>query len=195
LEFSHPFFLCSCALPYPAVQYAEMFTFALILPLLFLPCIYLWFLRRATAEAEAFAQLQDRLQEEEALLSNGGVTAAEILDSLENVKLVSRTRTDAAGESDRQVWLLPSSAPDASIGMNSDVKECCICMSDFAVQDEADLEGGLHVEGKENNCEDSTAKDPVDSTSTPAVTGADFVIKGGIVRTRCGHVFHKGVCH
>jgi hypothetical protein len=38
----------------------EMFTFALILPLLFLPCIYLWFLRRGTAEAEAFAQLQDR---------------------------------------------------------------------------------------------------------------------------------------
>jgi hypothetical protein len=167
-----------------------MFTFALILPLLFLPCIYLWFLRRATAEAEAFAQLQDRLQEEEALLSNGGVTAAEILDSLENVKLVSRTRTDAAGESDRQVWLLPSSATDASIGMNSDVKECCICMSDFPVQDEADLEGGLHVEDKE-----STAKDPVDSTSTPAVAVADFVIKGGIVRTRCGHVFHKGVCH
>lgn len=156
----------------------EMFTFALILPLLFLPCIYLWFLRRATAEAEAFAQLQDRLQEEEALLSNGGVTAKEILDSLENVKLVSRRQTDAAGEAERQVWLLPSSAADASIGMNSDVKECCICMSDFPVQDEADLEDGLFDE----RAEEDTSKDPA---ATPG-----NLAERGIVRTKCGHIFH-----
>ena len=55
--------LNSCAATCPNLYQAlsvyvamlEMFTFALILPLLFLPCIYLWFLRRATAEAEAFA--------------------------------------------------------------------------------------------------------------------------------------------
>jgi hypothetical protein len=157
----------------------EMFTFALILPLLFLPCIYLWFLRRATAEAEAFAQLQDRLQEEEALLSNGGVTAKEILDSLENVKLVSRGQTDAAGDAERQVWLLPSSATDASIGMNNDVKECCICMSDFPVRDEADLEDGLFDE----RAEEETLKDPAAATGNLA--------ERGIVRTKCGHIFHK----
>ena len=154
----------------------EMFTFALILPLLFLPCIYLWFLRRATAEAEAFAQLQDRLQEEEALLSNAGVTATEILDSLEKVKLVSRSQIDESGE--HQVWLLPHSATDASIGMNSDVKECCICMSDFPVQDEADLEDGLFEDKAEKS-----AKDPADESTR--------VEDRGIVRTRCGHIFHK----
>jgi hypothetical protein len=161
----------------------EMFTFALILPLLFLPCIYLWFLRRATAEAEAFAQLQDRLQEEEALLSNGGVTAKEILDSLENVKLVSRRQTDAAAgdNADRQVWLLPSSATDASIGMNSDVKECCICMSDFPVQDEADLEDGLLFD---ETAEEETSKDP-------AAAAPGNLAERGIVRTKCGHIFHK----
>ncbi|KAL3920106.1 MAG: hypothetical protein SGILL_003428, partial [Bacillariaceae sp.] len=142
----------------------EMFTFALILPLLFLPCIYLWFLRRATAEAEAFAQLQERLQEEETLLSNGGVTTGEIMDSLENVKLVTRTdattvssgnetntddksKTDDNNYSDtvveQEIWLLPYSATDASIGVKSDVKECCICMTDFPIQSEADLEDGL----------------------------------------------------
>lgn len=169
----------------------EMFTFALILPLLFLPCIYLWFLRRATAEAEAFTQLQDRLQEEEALLSNGGVTAGEILDSLENVKLVSRPPIDNAGE--REVWLLPSSATDVSIGMNSDVKECCICMNEFCVQNESegDLETGVHEDTRnisETNLSESSPS-LTDSSTTSSVSVDIKETK--IVRTRCGHVFHK----
>lgn len=163
----------------------EMFTFALILPLLFLPCIYLWFLRRATAEAEAFAQLQDRLQEEEALLSNGGVTASEILDSLEKVKLVSRPQIDDSGEN--QVWLLPYSATDASIGMNSDVKECCICMSDFPVEDEADLEDGLFDDSEEDSSKDPASSSSSLDSSPPITIGGER----GIVRTRCGHIFHK----
>jgi hypothetical protein len=198
----------------------EMFTFALILPLLFLPCIYLWFLRRATAEAEAFAQLQDRLQEEEALLSNGGVTAGEILDSLENVKLVSRTSrrnssnvggsaetiTLSSRSSDEdEVWLIPYSATDVSIGMKSDVRECCICMSDFPVHDEADLEDGLFDDRGNSNgrCQHRTARrrnssdeevndgranDPGDSDDDASFNDKK---ETGIVRTRCGHIFHK----
>lgn len=165
----------------------EMFTFALILPLLFLPCIYLWFLRRATAEAEAFAQLQDRLQEEEALLSNGGITADEILGSLENVKLVSRTQTDSDGGPERCVWLLPSSATNASIGMNSDVKECCICMSDFPVQNEADLEEGLQLDEETEpvSAEKNTMNMHANSVNAEAASD------NTIVRTRCGHIFHR----
>ena len=170
--------LNSCAATCPNLYQAlsvyvatlEMFTFALILPLLFLPCIYLWFLRRATAEAEAFAQLEEHLREETALLNNGGVTAAEIVDSLESVKLVKRNSFDDI------VWLLPSSATNASIGRRSNVKECCICMSEFPIQDEADLEDGLNDENAEASNSSSA------TTTTP--------IKG-IVRTRCGHVFHK----
>lgn len=202
----------------------EMFTFALILPLLFLPCIYLWFLRRATAEAEAFAQLQDRLQEEEALLSNGGVTAGEILDSLENVKLVSRTShrhsNNIAGSAesatssswssdDEQVWLIAYSATDVSIGMKVDVKECCICMSDFPVQSEADLEDGLFEERCSNNksknsrCQHYIARRNnwpdveinEDGTKDPGCSDDDASFNDaketGIVRTRCGHLFHK----
>ena len=175
----------------------ELFTFALILPLLFLPCIYLWFLRRATAEAEAFAQLQDRLQEEEALLSNGGVTASEILDSLENVKLVSRTSQNNDGDeenggSERQVWLLPSSATDPSIGTNSTVKECCICMSDFPIQDEADLEDGLFQEQEEDPAiTDTASSSSQHSEDAPSATGSIGPKYKGMVRTRCGHVFHK----
>jgi hypothetical protein len=182
----------------------EMFTFALILPLLFLPCIYLWFLRRATAEAEAFAQLQDRLQEEEALLNNGGVTATEIIENLENVKLVSRTQVDKnndknSGDVEHEIWLLPYSATDASIGMKSDVKECCICMSDFPVQNEADLEDGLFEDrgnDKHNNSQNNNKKKKKENSIDPS-TNSDIdessvnLKECVIVRTKCGHVFHK----
>jgi hypothetical protein len=207
----------------------EMFTFALILPLLFLPCIYLWFLRRATAEAEAFAHLQDRLQEEEALLNNGGVTVGQILDSMENIKLVSRQRpydipqqnltlddsvsgltgsdvVDAATTeetSEDQVWLLPSSATDASIGMKSDVKECCICMTEFEVQNEADLEDGLLEEAGETSSPESLGSDERDDSlelsdtscddSGVSAAAADCKVQrdSTIIRTKCGHIFHQ----
>lgn len=239
----------------------EVFTFALILPLLFLPCIYLWFLRRATAEAEAFAQLQDRLQEEEALLSNGGATVGDILDGLDSVKLVARTSQlcngcgngnnsgsmigtrngEGPGEGpgtasssypslssaeEDLVWLVPYSATDASIGMASNVKECCICMSEFPVHSEADLEGGLFEEnsGSRNtsrsnnrggtgngrrhddttttprgdNSDDDSDYEDDDGPKTSNRGGGDDddassngKMETGIVRTRCGHVFHR----
>jgi len=167
----------------------EMFTFALILPLLFLPCIYLWFLRRATAEAEAFAQLQDRLQEEEALLSNGGITSGEILDGLENVKLVARPLNDGSGES--QLWLLPESPTSSWTGTRTEAKECCICMNEFGVQNEeggGDVESGFRVYGERSTADDSVPE--CDSSSTSDSTDLK---QASIIRTRCGHVFHKEV--
>lgn len=171
----------------------EMFTFALILPLLFLPCIYLWFLRRATAEAEAFAQLQDRLQEEEALLNNGGITAGEILDGLENVKLVSRPSATGSGEP--QVWLLPSSDNSSTIGCCSDVKECCICMNDFGIQNEqgGDVESGFQNQSVQQ-VRDSEVDNSSDAASTTSTSTERTDMKAhSIVRTRCGHIFHKEV--
>mmetsp|Transcript_52480 Transcript_52480/g.127057 ORF Transcript_52480/g.127057 Transcript_52480/m.127057 type:complete len:480 (+) Transcript_52480:221-1660(+) len=216
----------------------EMFTFALILPLLFLPCIYLWFLRRATAEAEAFAHLQERLQEEEALLNNGGVTVGQILDTMETIKLVSRKQpsfvsanskviipssttetTSSAGDIDSvtgeefiedEVWLLSSSATDASVGMKSDVKECCICMNDFEIRNEADLEDGLLDESgvdsvlpdgsgtsDHQDC-DSDSEQSTDSSSVSSEAASSAKANccttekdSEIVRTKCGHIFHQ----
>lgn len=175
--------LNSCAATCPNLYQAlsiyvatlEIFTFALILPLLFLPCIYLWFLRRATAEAEAFANLRDRLREEETLLSNGGITASEILESLEKVKLVSRIHFDSSGERARQLWLMPDSSANVSGGTNSDIKECCICMTDFPVQEETDIENGGDSAPPSNN-------ETLDYSLSP---------DRGMVRTPCGHIFHS----
>lgn len=160
----------------------EIFTSALILPLLFLPCIYLWFLQRATAEADAFARLQDRLQEEDALLNNGGITTGEILNSLDIVKIVSKQQTkpkgsnqesknsEATNEEDLEqleLWTLPCDAdPSKCIGTKCETKECCICMCEFDVE----------VQNAEET--ESPSKDDGDTSST-------------IVRTKCGHLFHK----
>jgi preprotein translocase subunit YajC len=138
-----------------------MFTFALILPLLFLPCVYLWIIRRASAEAEAFSQFQERLEEEEALLNSGGLTAQEIIDSLEEVKLVS---TDQ-----EQVLLLPLSSTSGDASMDGgNTRECCICMSEFVVQQQGDIETGA-------------------SYQNPSEPLAEENI---MVRTKCGHIFH-----
>jgi len=216
----------------------ELFTFALILPLLFLPCIYLWFLQRATVEADAFSRLQDRLQEEDALLSNGGVTTGEIVDSLEVVKIVSRgtksdninnggindneNETDNNEELDeseqqqqqQQCWVLPlDTAPNAHTGTKCDTKECCICMTAFDVRvipgDEvssssssssslnpgdaalqydhkaSDKEMGYANSEKDDESDDDDDDDDDDEGSSQKE------LESVIVRTRCGHLFHK----
>jgi preprotein translocase subunit YajC len=175
-QFDGPLNSCAATCPnlYEAlsiyVATLEMFTFALILPLLFLPCIYLWFLRRATAEAEAFAHLQERMQEEENILNNGGITAGEIMDSLEKVKLVAVSSVNSeTGESERQIILIPEKETDISKGELCETKDCCICMNDFKLCQEIDVK-----EGKESE----------ESTSRICSHGQEMV------RTPCGHMFH-----
>lgn len=166
----------------------EIFTSALILPLLFLPCIYLWFLQRATAEADAFARLQDRLQDEEALLSNGGITTGEILNNLEVVKIISKQQQSKSNSSNNQnrsnkaangveseqmeLFTMPYDAdPSKCTGTKCETKECCICMCEFDVEP-------LRTDDSSTDGTEISSKDFEDTSST-------------IVRTQCGHLFHK----
>ena len=200
----------------------ELFTFALILPLLFLPCIYLWFLQRASAEADAFARLQDRLQEEDALLSNGGVTTGEILDSLDVVKIVSRqqpppkkdtkpeTETSDGNESIldddselTQLWIVPRDADpnEKNIGTKCETKECCICMSEFHVEiipeedniivpSTSTLLSSSSDSGKKYSDLDETIP-LIQTTASKVLEDSDSSSSCTIVRTKCGHLFHK----
>eukprot|EP00980_Cylindrotheca_fusiformis_P028703 scaffold22638_cov138-Cylindrotheca_fusiformis.AAC.15 len=183
-SFENPLNSCAATCPnlYQAlsiyVATLEIFTFALILPLLFLPCIYLWFLRRATAEAQAFAHLQDRLHEEETLLGNGGITASEIVESLEKVKLMSQSHSDSSGETASDVWLVADSASSMLGGTSCDVKECCICMNAFPIQEEPDIETGQGSSQPENDVPENEQLQ-----LSPAA-------ERGMVRTPCGHIFH-----
>ncbi|KAL7563188.1 hypothetical protein ACA910_014464 [Epithemia clementina (nom. ined.)] len=113
----------------------EIFTFSLILPLLFLPCLYLYFIRRTMQDAESLAVLQDRFREEEALMRNGGVTEQEIMDQFEKVRLV----VDPSSTPERRVVVVPDENQGGSRLDTCDEcrsKECCICMESFAVQED-----------------------------------------------------------
>jgi len=177
------------------VATVELFTFSLILPLLFLPCIYLWFLRQATADAEALAALHERLQDEDFFRQNdgGAVSADEILQQLEDVKLV---RVDAGrqeiqrngGEQPLQrVFVVPSDHDGADFSDAkdaSDVKECCICMSEFQITVDPHRDA-----------------DDIETGGSGAISAGDVNVGGensdrdgneAIVRTiSCGHLFHK----
>jgi hypothetical protein len=197
---SHALSTCAVTCPhlYRAVwvyvSVVELFTFSLILPLLFLPCIYLWFLRQATADAEALAMLQERIQEEDFLFRNGGVTADEVLDQLEPVKLV-RVVTEDDGNSSRsnsnndtvaRLLVVPINSRDLSQAKDSgQTKSCCICMSDFDVQlVETTIEdlqmGNVSVA-------DNTETFVEEAGGGPSLNDIQT-----IVRTRnCGHLFHR----
>lgn len=139
------------------VTLLEFFTLSLILPLLFLPCIYLYILRRASDENGTLQQLQERLEEEDFLGRNTSVTAQELMDSLEAVQLISHGGL-------KLVPLTVSQSGDneeeRENSFSSTVKECCICMNDFEVT-EHDVEAQEVVEDE------------------------------AMVRTKCGHIFHK----
>ena len=106
------------------VTMLELFTLSLILPLLFLPCIYLWILRRASTEAETF--WHESLEDSDDLFGRRPrVSAQELMDSLESVKLVRRGDT-----------LVIQSTVDATESSDNVVKDCCICMSDFTIHGE-----------------------------------------------------------
>jgi hypothetical protein len=158
----------------------ELFTLSLILPLLFLPCIYIWFLRQATQDQEAMALLQQQLREDSdtddllfgAMTRRRNITNAEgsqstmedILQNMESVKLV------AQDESQREKYLFVSAEDSRSEAVKTGSRECCICMTDFNVSEndaeiDMDLESGRPAPIAEEN---------------------------EIVRTSvCGHIFHR----
>jgi len=111
----------------------EIFTFSLILPLLFLPCLYLYFIRRTMQDAESLAVLQDRFQEEEALMRNGGVTTQEIMEQFERVELMVDPQS-----SDLRVVVVPHNG-GLEDAVECTSKECCICMEAFSVKEDEEM--------------------------------------------------------
>jgi hypothetical protein len=144
----------------------EVFTMSLILPLLFLPCIYLWFLRQVADRDVAILQERFREEEENMLSGSPAVTAEDIVDQLESVKLL---RKDVGKDEDEEIYVVPEDATSLSQGEDANgVRDCCICMNDFIIHDEAALHN-----------HDVEAGEPSDDEEA-------------VVRTRaCGHLFHR----
>lgn len=124
------------------VTLLEFFTLSLLLPLLFLPCIYLYILRRASDEIGTLQQLQERLEDEDFLAPNTRVTAQELMDSLESVKLISHGGLKLLSLMERQPEDKEDEHDDKII--SDTMKECCICMNAFEVR-EHDMEAPVEV--------------------------------------------------
>jgi len=125
------------------VTMLELFTLSLILPLLFLPCIYLWILRRASTATETFFREGDLFGRGSGA-SHGGTTVQELMDSLGHVRLV-RSNQDSDN-------ILLQHKRDGKVESVDNIgKECCICMSDFDITESNDEETGVTLdEGAES---------------------------------------------
>ena len=102
----------------------EVFTLSILLPLLCLPCLYLWFLQQTSRDAETMALLQERLRDED-----DAPTVEDLVQGLEPVRLVMDPRVI-----DRTLLLVPTTPedPDLSQAIKADdLQECCICMEAF----------------------------------------------------------------
>jgi hypothetical protein len=193
----------SCRASCPAVtrafdMYAPLlglFTVAAILPLMCLPCIYLWFVRQATSivpDAETLAVLRQRWDptwqpDDVSGVDNDLLQSPSSYQVLQNLREVRIQRRQA----DRTLLVTAVDVEDGFVlpetmahphGLAADL-ECCICMSRFEVVDGFDCLSS-------NSRSDSTAlsNDELPFSSTPNKDPD----RESIVQTiACGHLFHK----
>lgn len=167
----------TCPNLYPAlslyVATLEVFTLSLILPLLCLPCIYVWFLRQVTADQEALVLLQERFREEEEALLSGAptVSAGDVIDQLEAVQLVRRKNLKSLDDSNA-IWVVTKDRVGCEQRKDlHGAHECVICMNDFSIIDE-----------DEGDCHDveSGRKDEIKS-------GEEEIVRA----INCKHLFHQ----
>ena len=102
----------------------ELFTVSLFIPLLFIPCIYVWFLRQADQE-RTLVEFHQRYTERgnHRNNSNTAFTVSHVLEQgLQTVQLVER------GEG---VVVVGCGRSTTSSGTPTTTRECCICMTDL----------------------------------------------------------------
>lgn len=181
----------------------QLFFLVLVMPLLMLPCIYVWVVRRASAVA-ALAELgrggRGEFDEDD---SGGGrtYTAREILNGMDIVRFISSSPPGASGNNTTEkikivtlVKGVPSGGDvEEGLGLGGgssggvtnaltspmpsyyrdrdDVRECCICMAEFRLDD---------TELPEELAQLARNRDIMRATEDPNT----------IIRTRCGHFFH-----
>jgi len=174
----------------------RIFAVILLLPLVCLPIVYLWIMRRMNT-AEALARLErDFGSDRHDDLLAGGVKVKEIMDGFREVGLVQSS--SSAGDGDASNANDPSSNNDhekemirvVGIGKESwsgdrlrerdTVKDCCICMSDFetvkSIRDK--IQTDEHASGHE-------------ASSLPFLSSSGDTTGDIIIETKCGHLFHK----
>ena len=151
--------ISSCAVTCPHLYSAtklyvtvlQLFAFAMLLPIVFLPCIYAYVIRRVHRGVESIL-LQSILRRGEgsghSTTEEDGVTVQEIMDTLQQVELVFIPDSNSMKETDRllpskKVQILYKSKSSQGFDVISrkrgkitdweNIKDCCICMSDLNI--------------------------------------------------------------
>jgi hypothetical protein len=154
----------------------RIFVGVLVLPLVCLPFVYIWIMRRIHT-TEALWRLQQGLEggggedggrmaqgEEDLMAAGGGAKVKDIMENLRRVRLVP-VPSEEDGSKVRVVGVERVSwTGDDRLRDWDAVKDCCICMCEFECEG-----GGSSVKNGESS----------------------LVQEDGIVQTRCGHLFHK----
>lgn len=209
-ETAHAMTMSTCEATCPAlyastktfVATLQLFFLVLVMPLLMLPCIYVWVVRRASAVA-ALAELgrggRGDFDEDD---GGGGrsYTAREILNGMDIVRFISSSPPGASGNDTSEIvkivtlveGLPPGDDVEEGLGLadsssaavadaptsrpsyyrdRDDVRECCICMAEFRLDD---------TELPEELAQLARNRDVMRATEDPNT----------IIRTRCGHYFH-----
>lgn len=177
----------------------QVLVIVFLLPLVCLPFIYLWIVRRVTTE-EAWARF-GRVAAGEEEEEGGSVTAKEILEQMNEVVLIHNS-----GEEGLIKVAKKSSGNDADLEEGGDVssvehqslewklvKDCCICQDEFDVFDETDYLA--QTSGTRLNTTpdlDLEASDTAPLSMSPSPQSGYIPKKEDvIVQTKCGHLFHK----
>lgn len=176
----------------------QVLVIVFLLPLVCLPFIYLWIVRRVTTE-EAWARFGRVAAGDDAEDETGGVTAREILEQMKEVVLVQNNGEEELVKVVQRVSGDNTDEEEGGGGHQSLewklVKDCCICQDEFDVCGDTT---NLAQEAKDgmDALPDSAYPWSLPADSTPPTSQnaqEDHTPKKDvIVQTSCGHLFHKG---
>jgi len=178
----------------------QVLVIVFLLPLVCLPFIYLWIVRRVTTE-EAWARFGRVAAGEDAEDESGGVTAKEILEQMNEVVLVQISGEEGLIKVVQRISGNNNDQGEGRTVNNGEhqvlewtlVKDCCICQDEFDVSDDTAL-----AQEPRNGID--AAPDlaypwsfPANSAPPPSMlqTPQADPQKDMIVQTKCGHLFHK----
>lgn len=100
----------------------------LVLPLLCLPLIYVWFIRRSgDAQTRLNELLREQLQDDDLVSASGRVPVTNVMRELSPVQLLK--------DASQRIWAVPTSGNPTQV---TGIPECCICMEMFATVDKID---------------------------------------------------------
>jgi len=170
----------------------RIFAGILILPLVCLPFVYMWIMRRIHT-TEALFRFERGLggintgREEDYLA--GGVLVKEVMEGLREVVLIkvpvgNRSMIKIVGKGNQESW------SGGRLREKDAVKDCCICMSDFYCEGD-----GKSLDNDSNSCgngDNDRNGEVGESASNCDINGNEALpSQGCIVETKCGHLFHK----